>query len=127
KKARVAAMAGLMVGTGAVDIAQAQDQPVLEEGIVTAERRAVGLDEVPISAIAFTGEALDARGVITFEELQYQVPSVTFVDTGNSKFINIRGVGVSESAPHQTTGVAIHLDGGYLPDSFVWGDAFFDM
>lgn len=125
--ASVAAMVGLIAHAGTAGIAQAQDTPGLEEVIVTAERRAVGLEDVPISAVAHTGETLERRGVVTFEELQYNVPSVTFVDTGNSKFINIRGVGVSESAPHQTTGVAIHLDGGYLPDSFVWGDAFFDM
>lgn len=99
----------------------------LEEVIVTAERRATSVQDIPISAIALSGTNLDERGVNTFEQLQYQVPSLTFTDNGNTKYLNIRGVGVSESAPNQTAGVAVHLDGGYVAREFVYGDAFFDM
>jgi iron complex outermembrane recepter protein len=55
------------------------------------------------------------------------VPSLTFTDNGNTKYVNIRGVGVSESAPNQTVGVAVHLDGAYVAREFVFGDAFFDL
>ncbi|MEN9704473.1 MAG: hypothetical protein RLZZ393_352 [Pseudomonadota bacterium] len=99
----------------------------LEEVIVTAEHRAVSVQEIPISAVALSGQALDARGVKSFEELQYNVPSLTFTDNGNSKYVNIRGVGVSESAPNQTVGVAVHLDGAYVAREFVFGDALFDL
>ncbi len=108
--------------------AQAQNNAgVLEEVIVTAERRDVSVQDIPISAIAISAETLDQRGVKTFEELQYQVPSMTFTDNGNTKFVNIRGVGASESAPNQTLGVAVHLDGAYVAREFVFGDAFFDL
>lgn len=99
----------------------------LQEVIVTAERRAVSLQEVPISAIALSNDVLEARGVRTIADLQYQVPSLTFSDNGNSKYVNIRGVGISESAPNQTVGVAVHLDGAYVAREFVFGDAFFDL
>jgi iron complex outermembrane recepter protein len=109
--------------------AYSQTPPIdeLEEVTVTAERRAVSVQEIPISAVAFSGDALEARNVKTFEELQYQVPSMTFTDNGNSKFINIRGVGVSEAAPNQTVGVAVHMDGAYIAREFVFGDALFDL
>ena len=99
----------------------------LEEVTITAERREVSVQDVPISAIALSAEALETRGVKTFEELQYQVPSLTFTDNGNTKYVNIRGVGVSESAPNQTVGVAVHLDGAYVAREFVFGDSFFDL
>jgi iron complex outermembrane recepter protein len=99
----------------------------LEEVTVTAERRAVSVQDIPVSAIVLSGNALEERGVKTFEELQYQVPSLVFTDNGNGKFVNIRGVGVSESAPNQTVGVAVHLDGAYVAREFVFGDAFFDL
>jgi iron complex outermembrane receptor protein len=99
----------------------------LDEVLVTAERRDVSLQNVPISAIVISAEALDKRGIKTFDDLQYQVPSMTFTDNGNSKFVNIRGVGISESAPNQTVGVAVHLDGAYVAREFVFGDAFFDV
>lgn len=99
----------------------------LEEVIITAERRAVSVQDMPLSAVALSGSSLEKRGVNTFEQLQYQVPSLTFTDNGNTKYVNIRGVGVSESAPNQTVGVAVHLDGAYVAREFVYGDAFFDL
>lgn len=99
----------------------------IEEIIVTAERRAESVQDIPISIMALTGDMLDRRGIRSLEELQYNVPSVTFSDNGNSKYVNIRGVGNSESAPNQTNGVAVHLDGGYIAREFIYGDAFFDV
>ena len=114
---------------GATLPAHAQNAPedALEEVTITAERRAVSVQDVPISAVALSGDTLAERGVKTFEELQYQVPSLTFSDNGNSKFVNIRGVGVSEAAPNQTVGVAVHLDGAYVAREFVFGDGLFDL
>src|SRR5690606_30003934 len=99
----------------------------IEEVIVTAERREQSVQDIPISMVALTGETLDERGVRTLEDLQYNIPSGTFSDNGNSKYVNIRGVGNSESAPNQTNGVAVHLDGGYIAREFLYGDAFFDI
>ena len=95
--------------------------------MVTAERREESVQDIPISIVALTGDTLDKRGIRTIEDLQYNVPSLTFSDNGNSKYVNIRGVGNSESAPNQTNGVAVHLDGGYIAREFLYGDAFFDV
>ena len=114
------------LGTALPATAQAP-QDALQEVTVTAERRAVSVQDIPISAVAFSGETLENRRVTTFDDLQYQVPSLTFSDNGNSKFVNIRGVGVSEAAPNQTVGVAVHLDGAYVAREFVFGDALFDL
>lgn len=119
----LAALASL----GSPTVVAAEAGTALEEVIITAERRSVSVQEVPISAVAYSGEMLASRGVKGFEELQYQVPSLTFTDNGNSKYVNIRGVGVSESAPNQTVGVAVHLDGAYVAREFVFGDALFDL
>lgn len=125
---RLAAAAVLAGGAPPVVAQTATDgRETLEEVVVTAERRAVSVQDIPISAIALSGEALENRGVNSFEQLQYAVPALTFADMGNNKFINIRGVGVSESAPNQTVGVAVHLDGAYVAREFVFGDGFFDL
>jgi iron complex outermembrane receptor protein len=113
------------LGTGQATAADAETE--LEEVVITAELRSVSVQDVPLSAVALSGTALEERGVKTFDELQYQVPSLTFTDNGNSKYVNIRGVGVSEAAPNQTVGVAVHLDGAYVAREFVYGDALFDL
>ena len=120
------AAAGLWAQPAAAQERASQEAQV-EEILVTAERREQNVQEVPISMIALTGETLQERGIRTLDELQYNVPSLTFSDNGNSKFVNIRGVGNSESAPNQTNGVAVHLDGGYIAREFLYGDAFFDV
>lgn len=115
-------------------MAQAQDAPQerrsLGSGeaiIVTAERRAQNVQDVPISIVAISGEELRNRGIDDLSDLQSAVPSLSFVDNGNTKFVNIRGVGITESAPNQTVGIAVHLDGAYIAREFVFNDAFFDL
>ena len=112
---------------GALPAQAAAGDTELTEVTITAERRSENLQDVPISAVALSAQTLEERGVKTFEQLQYQVPSLTFTDNGNTKYVNIRGVGVSEAAPNQTVGVAVHLDGAYVAREFVFGDAFFDL
>lgn len=97
------------------------------EIIVTAERRSQSVLTTPISVVALTGDMLKARGVSDLNSLQSQVPSLSFADYGNVKFVNIRGVGISEGAPNQSVGVAIHWDGTYVAREFVFGDSFFDV
>jgi iron complex outermembrane receptor protein len=95
--------------------------------LVTAERRAEDVQDVPISIVALSGETLRERGVDNLDDLTQQVPSLSFVDNGNTKYVNIRGIGITESAPNQTVGIAIHLDGAYLAREFNFNDAFFDL
>ena len=99
----------------------------IEKVLITAERRSVSESDMPMSVIGFSGEALENKNITDMERLQAQVPNLVFTDNGNTKYINIRGVGISESAPNQTNGVAVHLDGAYVAREFVYGDAFFDL
>lgn len=109
--------------------AWAQDAEESDDGViyVTAERRAEDVQDVPISIVALSGETLRERGVESLADLTTEVPSFSFVDNGNTKFINIRGVGITESAPAATVGVAVHLDGTYIVREITFGDAFFDV
>lgn len=101
-----------------------EEAPVI---LVTAERRAENVLDVPISIVALSGDTLRERGVDNLDDLTAEVPSLSFVDNGNTKYLNIRGVGVTESAPNQTVGVAVHLDGAYIAREFTFADAFFDL
>jgi iron complex outermembrane recepter protein len=127
RPAALATAAMILSLTGSLQALAAASNDELAEVTITAERRSENLQDVPISAVALSAQTLDERGIKTFEQLQYQVPSLTFTDNGNTKYVNIRGVGVSESAPNQTVGVAVHLDGAYVAREFVFGDAFFDL
>jgi iron complex outermembrane recepter protein len=86
----------------------------LEGIVVTATRRAERLQDVPISATAFTQEKLDAQGLHTIDDLTRLTPGVTFqrnATTSSGNFndedsdINIRGV--DSTAGTSTVGIYI--------------------
>ena len=84
---------------------------VLEEIVVTAERRETTLQTTPIAMTAVTTEQLAERHVNTIEDLQSVAPSLTVNDGGAFKNINIRGIGNASLNPSVTTGAVLIRDG----------------
>ncbi len=71
---------------------------VLEEIVVTATKREKALRDIPISIAAIDGEALEAQGILSINDVLEQTPGVT----GNSarpgdQRIVVRGVSTSSS------------------------------
>lgn len=126
----VAFLGSALAGAAALPaLAQSTEEPgvALEEVVVTAERRKQDIQATPISVVVLSGDELSKRGIVNLETLARQVPSVTFNDAGTTKFFNIRGIGLAEGSPNSTNGVAIHWDGTYVAQKYVYGDAFFDV
>lgn len=99
----------------------------LQQVVVTAERRAESPQTMPVSVVAFSNQELRDNGIRDVSDLQSVVPSLSFVNGGNVKFVNIRGVGLNEGAPNQTDGVATYIDGAYVAREFTSDDAYFDL
>ena len=106
---------------------RAADVQVLDEVIVTAERRAQNLQDVSISATVFDADELDRRGVTDLNDIQSVAPSVAINVVNRSTFVNIRGVGIAQSAPTSNPGVAFYIDGQLIPHEQFIGQAFFDI
>ena len=70
----------------------AAEQLVLEEIITTAQKRAEGLQSVPISVSAVNGEKLEDTGITDLEQLSVYVPNFTMNQTGIGTIISIRGI-----------------------------------
>ncbi|MEO6184772.1 MAG: TonB-dependent receptor, partial [Steroidobacteraceae bacterium] len=68
---------------------RAAEVQVLDEVIVTAERRAQNLQDVPISATVFDARELDRRGVTDLNDIQNVAPSVAINVVNRSTFVNI--------------------------------------
>ena len=105
----------------------APESSELEEVIVTAERRQVNLQDVPASATVLTAESLAAKGIDNVIELQTVAPSVAINTYNRSTFINIRGVGISQSAPTSNPGVAYYVDGMFIPHEQFIAQSFYDI
>ena len=105
------AVSGLLAGAPPDSHAQTADaaQPTTElaEIVVTAQRRAERLQDVPLSVTAITGEDIAARGVTSLEDLQYSVPglSIDNVQPGTD-YVQVRGISTFVGK----TGVGEYLD-----------------
>ena len=87
----------------------------LEEIVVTAQRRAESLQDVPITINALTGEQLSSSGIEYTTDLQFHVPG--FVLSPNAQFglPFLRGVGTDQITVGLEGSVAVHSNGVYLP------------
>ena len=99
----------------------------LAEIIVTAERRAQSLQQVPISATVLDAADISRKGVTGVTDLQQIAPSVAINTFNRSTFINIRGVGIAQSAPTSNPGVAFYIDGQLIPHEQFIGQSFYDI
>ena len=81
---------------GFQSIAIAQDAILLEEIVVTSQRREQSLQEVPISITAFTGDVLQQMNITEAQQYIALTPNVSYTDgfsVGKRGFgIGIRGV-----------------------------------
>ena len=99
----------------------------LDAIIVTAERRDQSLQDVPISATVLTGEDLNRQGVADLNDIQQVAPSIAINTFNRSTFVNIRGVGIAQSAPTSNPGVAYYIDGQLIPHEQFIGQSFYDI
>lgn len=86
----------------------------LEEVVVTATKRAESLQDVPISMLATSGEAISEQGISKLEDLTVNTPGVTVAQNPLSTFIFIRGVGTAGVNQGMEQSVGIYHDGLYM-------------
>lgn len=100
----------------AAALAQANASVGLEEVVVTAQKRAENVQDVPISVTAFSGETLKAAGIQDVRDLRRLTPSLylaTSSNTSNTR-IMMRGIGTSGNTAVEPS-VASFVDGVYIP------------
>lgn len=91
--------------------------PVLSEVIVTAQKRAENIQDVPISVIALSARELQDSGVTDIKNMTVLTPGLTVTSTTNenSTTARIRGIGTVGDNPGLESSVGIVIDGVYRP------------
>lgn len=106
--------------------AGASDTGVLQEIVVTAQRRTENLQDVPIAATALDANALESKAVVQLSDLQSAAPSLSITNAGQTQSVNIRGIGLASNSPNATAGVATYVDGLFQPP-IVQFNSFYDL
>lgn len=132
-----AAIAALLLGTAATAYAQetlsaatsAQDEPTADSSgdiIVTAQRRAERLQDVPIAITAVGSDQMAARNIATVFDLQGTVPGLSisgFAGVNATNLVSLRGIAGQPVPIGASQATAVYLDGVYLskPDAGFFG------
>ena len=90
------------------------DGAMVGEVIVTANRRAENLQNVPLSVTAVSAANLTNSGVTNLQNLADVVPGLTVQDAG-FETTHLRGVGSSAIGPGVENPIAVYVDGVYYP------------
>lgn len=86
------------------------------EIVVTAQRRAERLADVPIAITALSGDTLDKSGIRSTEDLTATVPGLNFATNGAFAQPTVRGIGTTVTSAGNDANVAIYVDGVYQPN-----------
>jgi iron complex outermembrane receptor protein len=101
---------------------------VLEEIVVTAQKREQNIQDVAISITALSGEQMSALGLDNTQEITQQVPGLQ-VQTFTPGFtvFNLRGVSQNNFQDNLEAPVAAYFDGVYIGSLNAIGGQIFDL
>ena len=110
----------------------ANAQPLLlEEIVVTAQKKEQSLQDVGVSVTAFTEQQLNALGWDNSLDVAAQTPGLVTTsntgDTANIALFSIRGVSQLDFAEGQEAPVALYRDEAYISSPGASGVPFFDV
>lgn len=122
---RIVLAGSALAASGMAAAQQATPEGVLDEIVVTAEKREGTIQNTPISIAALSGEELARAGVLSTEALSGLVPGLNVQREVIGKVV-IRGIGTENFTVGSDPGVAIHQDGVYLARSSTSVFEFYD-
>lgn len=105
------ALYGITYGTGAI-----AQSGMLEEVIVTATKRAEGLQDIPVTVNAFSAQAIQEAGIENALDVAVLTPSLN-INTNTNPFssrMTIRGIGTAQTDPALEPSVGLFVDGVFL-------------
>lgn len=100
----------------------------LEEVIVSAQKRAEAVQDVPIAITAFDMAAMKAKQITGFQDLRYTTPNVTTQKSNFSRFnFQIRGIGRTLVAASGDAGVGIHVNEAPILSARLFETEYYDV
>ena len=103
---------------------------IIEQIVVTAQKREQNIQEVGSSVTAFSGEQYRALGFENATSVAAQTPNFTFgqpAGEGTNTSLSIRGVGLNDVADSTEGAVAMYVDEVYQGTLAAQGVSMFDM
>jgi len=119
----------MLAGILAAGSALAQDGPVVEEVVVTAQKRSENLQDVPVAVSAISGSQLAAQRMTKVDDIVSFAPSLQVQSPGGEgvPIFSLRGVSMADFSPSQSGPVATYFDEVYRGVGALLGVSMFDI
>lgn len=121
KKALILAM-----GLAMPAVSLAENSLLIEEVIVTAQKREQSLQDVPVSVSVVTGEAIAGSSIANLDELSMQVPNLSIAEGSQTTSIVMRGLGSGINQGFEQS-VGMFIDGIYAGRDRQFRSPFLDI
>ena len=128
-----AVLTGALVGSGAMAQSSGteavRDNSVIEEIVVTAQKRSENLQEVPISITVLTSDDIDTYRFRDPGDMATQTPnmSVSAVQGAGTPVFGLRGVSMNDWSFNQVGPVAVYMDEVYKGNPSLLAVPFYDL
>lgn len=99
---------------------------ILEEVLVTSQKREQSLQDVPSSVVAISGETLDDLSIENLQDLTSYATNIHLTETGLSTQLRIRGIGSDNSQGFEQS-VGVYVDGIFRGRAQLFRAPIFDM
>ncbi|MBT7717928.1 MAG: TonB-dependent receptor plug domain-containing protein, partial [Halieaceae bacterium] len=123
---RVGYLSNTAIALAIVASMEAAAQPMLEEVIVTATKRAESMQDVPIAISMMSGDKISQQDIQSLEDLAVYMPNVHIAEGGAGDQVFIRGVGSGINYGFEQS-VGTFVDGIYFGRGQASRTAFLDV
>jgi len=111
KRVLLSSCLGIAVSVPFMPSVYADTRPVLEEVIVTAQKREERLQDVPVSVATISGSTLESFGISAWDDVR--MPGLNISQGPNADLLSIRGVGSALNLGAELSS-PIYIDGAYF-------------
>ncbi len=123
---KVSALSAVIASISSFSSYTSAESFALEEIVVTAQKRAESLQDVPISVSALSGDKIADAGIQRFEDAATYVPNFSITKEAIGDKISIRGIGSGNNAGFEQS-VGTFVDGIYRGRNVQSRFAFLDV
>jgi iron complex outermembrane receptor protein len=118
-----------LVSIAALACSSMSQAQMLEEIVVTAQKRAENLQEVPVSVSAISGSAVEMFRFRDAADITAQIPNLQATTTAGDGFpiFSLRGVAMNDFSFNQASPVASYVDEVYKGNPAIQGVQIFDL
>lgn len=126
-KSKLFCVTAIAASVAAISVSAANDRPMLEEIIITAEKREASVQDTSLAITAMGSDQLKDLNIYTQQDIANFTPNMSYQESaggGEGNRIYIRGVGRETSSTGTDPGVGVYNNGFYTTEAGVLSGSF---